>query len=57
MPEKGTPKIGLHITNLHIKIPSITVNQMIGSKKEAKSGLHIRKIEDKKTAYNEGCLY
>ncbi len=57
MQEIGTPKIGLHITNLHIKRPRITVNQRIGSRKNAISGLHICKIADKKTAYNEGCLY
>jgi len=57
MREIGTPKIGWHITNWHSKRPSITVNQWIGSRKEAISGLHIREIEDKKTAYNEGCLY
>jgi len=55
--EIGTPKIGLHITNLHIKRPRITVNKRIGSRKKAISGLHICKITDKKTAYNEGCLY
>jgi hypothetical protein len=54
-------KIGSHITNLHIKRPRVTVNQRIGSRKEAISGSHIYiyicKIADKKTAYNEGCLY
>jgi hypothetical protein len=35
MREIGTPKIGLHITNLHIKRPRITVNQRIGYRKEA----------------------
>jgi len=54
--EKGTPKIGSHITNSHIKRPRITVNQRIGSRKEAISGSNIREITDKKTAYNEGCL-
>jgi len=44
MREKGTPKIGLHITNLHIKRPRIIVNQGIGSRKEPISGSHIRKI-------------
>jgi len=34
----------------------VTVNQRIGSRKEAISGLHTREIADKKTAYNEGCL-
>jgi hypothetical protein len=57
MREIGTPKIGSHVTNLHIKRPRITVNQRIGSSKEAISGSHIREITDKKTAYNEGCLY
>jgi len=55
--EIGTQKIGLHITNLHIKRPRVTVNQRIGSRKEAISGSHILEIADKKTAYNEGCLY
>jgi len=55
--EIGTTKIGSHITNSHIKRPRTTVNQRIGSRKEAISGSHIRKIADKKTAYNEGCLY
>jgi len=57
MREIGTPKIGSHITNSHIKRPRVTVNQRIGSRKEAISGSHIREIADKKTAYNEGCLY
>jgi len=57
MQEIGTPKIGSHITNLHIKRPRITVNQRIGYRKEAISGSHIREIADKKTAYNKGCLY
>jgi len=57
MLEIGTPKIGSNIMNLHIKRPRITVYRRIGSRKEAISGSHICKIEDKKTAYNEGCLY
>jgi len=57
MREIGTPKIGSQITNLHIKRPRIIVNQRIGYRKEVISGSHIRKIEDKKTAYNKGCLY
>jgi hypothetical protein len=57
MREIGTPKIGSHITNSHIKRPRITVNQTIGSRKEAISGSHIHEITDRKTAYNEGCLY
>jgi hypothetical protein len=57
MQEIGTQKIGSHITNLHIKRPRVPVNQRIGSRKEAISVYHIRKIEDKKTAHNEGCLY
>jgi len=57
MPEIGTQKIGSHITNSNIKRPRVTVNQRIGSRKEAISGSHIREIADKKTAYNEGCLY
>jgi len=57
MREIGTQKIGSHITNSHIKRPRVTVNQRIGSRKEAISGSHICEIADKKTAYNEGCLY
>ena len=56
MREIGTQKMGSHITNLHIKRPRVTVNQRIGSRKEAISGSHIHEIADKKTAYNEGCL-
>jgi len=33
MREIGTPKIGSHITNLHIKRPRITVNLRIGCRK------------------------
>jgi len=33
MREIGTPKIGSHITNLHIKRPRITINLRIGSRK------------------------
>jgi len=36
--EIGTPKMGSNIKNLHIKRPRITVNQRIGSRKEAISG-------------------
>ncbi len=57
MREIGTPKIGSHIMNWHIKRPKITVNQRIGSRKEAISGFYICKIADKKTTYNESCLY
>jgi len=57
MREIGTQKKGSHIANSHIKRPRVTVNQRIGSRKEAISGSHIREIADKKTAYNEGCLY
>jgi hypothetical protein len=57
MREIGTPKIGSHIMHSHIKRPRIKVNQRIGSRKEAISGSQIREIADKKTAYNEGCLY
>ncbi len=57
MREVGTPKIGWHITNSHIKRPRLTVNQRIGSRKEAISGLHVCKIADKKPAYNKGRLY
>jgi len=53
----GLKKIGSHIANSHIKRSRVTVNQRIGSRKEAISGSHICEIADKKTAYNEGCLY
>jgi len=56
MREIGTQKIGSHTTNSHIKRPRVTVNQRIGSRKEAISGSHIREIADKKATYNEGCL-
>jgi len=56
MREIGTQKIGSHIANSNIKRPRVTVNQKIGSRKEAISGSHISEIADKKTAYNEGCL-
>jgi len=55
--EIRTQKIGSHIMNSHIKRPRVTVNQRIGSRKEAISGSHVCEIADKKTAYNEGCLY
>ncbi len=45
--EIGTPKIGSHIMNSHIKRPRITVNQRIDSRKEAISGSHICEIADK----------
>jgi len=58
MREIGTPKIGSHITNLHIKRPRITVNLRIGSRKTtAISQSHICEIVTKKAAYNEGRLY
>ncbi len=57
MREIGTPKIGSHIMNLHIKRPRNTINWRIGSGKKAIFQSHIRKIADKKTAYNEGRLY
>jgi hypothetical protein len=56
MREIGTQKIGSNITNSQIKRPRVTVNQRIGSRKEAISGSNIHEIADKKTAYNEGCL-
>jgi len=34
MQELGTPKIGSHIINLHIKRPRITINKRIGSRKK-----------------------
>jgi hypothetical protein len=52
MRDIGTPKTGLHITNSYIKRPRITVNQRIGSRKEAISGSHVQE-----TADNEGHLY
>jgi len=57
MREIGTPKIGLHVINLHIKRPRITVNLRIGARKRAISQSHICKIAGKKAAYNEGHLY
>jgi len=57
MREIGTPKIGSHIMNLLIKRPKISVNKRIGSRKMAIFELHICKIADKKTTYNEGPLY
>ena len=57
MREIGTEKMCSHITNSHIKIPSITGNSRIGSRKMANSQSHICEIADKKTAYNEGRLY
>jgi len=57
MCEIGTQKIGSNIMNLHIKRPRITVNLRIRSSKMAISQSHLRKIADKKVAYNEGCLY
>jgi hypothetical protein len=57
MRELGTPKIGSHIMNSHIKRPRTTINWRIGSRKKAIFQLHIGKIADKKTAYNEGRLY
>ncbi len=57
MLEIGTPKIGSHIINSHIKRPRITANLRIGSRKPAISQSHIREIADKKAAYNEGHLY
>jgi len=57
MREIGTPKIGSNITNSHIKRPRITVNQRICSREDAISGSHICEIADKKTAYNEGCMF
>ncbi len=41
----------------HIKRPRMTVNWRIGSRKKDNSQSKIRKIADKKTAYNEVCLY
>jgi len=57
MREIGTPKIDSHIMNSHIKRPRMTDNWRIGSRIKVISGLHIREIADKKTAYNEGRLY
>ncbi len=57
MREIGTPRIGSHVMNLHIKSPRITKKYRIGSRKMAIFQWHIREIADKKTAYNEGRLY
>jgi hypothetical protein len=57
MREIGTPKIDSHIKNSHIKRPRMTDNYRIGSRKKVISGSHIPEIADKKTAYNESCLY
>jgi len=43
MREIGTQKIGSYITNSHIKRPRVTVNQRIGSRKEAISGSQIKR--------------
>jgi len=52
--EIGTEKIGSHRRNSYIKRQRITVNQIIGSRKEAITGSHIQETADKKTVYNEG---
>jgi hypothetical protein len=57
MQEIGTKKIGSHIMNSHIKRPMIPINYGIGSLKTANFQSHIREFADKKTAYNEVCLY
>ncbi len=57
MREIGTPKIGSHIMNLHIKRPRNIINWRIGSRKKAIFQSHILEIADKKTAYNKGRLY
>ncbi len=57
MREIGTAKMCLHIMNLHIKRPTITINKRIGSRKKDIFELHIFEFADKKTAYNEGRLY
>ncbi len=41
----------------HIKRPRMTANWRIGSRKKDDSQSQIREIADKKTAYNEVCLY
>ncbi len=41
----------------NIKRPRMTANCRIGSRKKDNSQLQIQKIADKKTAYNEVCLY
>jgi len=46
--EIGTPKIGMHITNLHIKRPRITINFRVGSRKMAISQLHVSKMQIKR---------
>jgi len=57
MREIKTLKIGSHIMNSHIKRPKITIIKRIGSRKKPIFHSHICEIEDKKTEYNEGCLY
>ncbi len=57
MRDIGTIKVGLHVMNSHIKRLKITINKRIGSRKKPIFHLHICKIADKKTAYNEGPLY
>ena len=57
MREIGTAKRCSHIMNSHIRRPTITVNKRIGSRKKDIFESHIREFADKKTAYNEGCLY
>jgi hypothetical protein len=57
MREIGTPKIGSHIMNLHLKKTKDYHKLEDRFQKKAIFQLHICKIADKKTAYNEGRLY
>jgi len=58
MREIGTPKIGSHIMNSHVKRPSKDDCKLEDRfQKKAISRSHIREIADKKTAYNEGHLH
>jgi len=56
MRETGTQKIGSHITNLHIKRPRVTVNQRIGSRKEAEFIIFEHVLRMWKSVDEEVCL-
>jgi len=53
----GSPKIGSHIMNSHVKIPKITTNHWISSREKDISKSHICEISDRKTTFNEGRLF
>jgi hypothetical protein len=53
----GTEKFGSHITNLHIKRPRMTVNWGMLSRKMPNLQLQTREFANKKTDYNEVCLF